>query len=334
MAGKKEITISDIAKLSGVSNASVSRVLNHKGIVSPATYEKILRTLHELNYPFDEYAAPEPGECGVILLNIPSLENPFYNDITNGVRASASAHGFQLLVNVDHVNEASVQQLIRLVKRVKPLGIIVTNNAPAPLLRRLNENLPVVQCCEYDAESNLPYVSVDDFAAAQKAVNYLISTGHRKIAFVNGPSYYKYAKERLRGYLSALEQAGLPCNESWIVQSSAIKFDMALSSVTQLLNLPERPDAFFTVSDVYAAAVVRAAQQLGLNVPREVAVVGFDNLDIAKMTNPAITTINQPKFQLGFTACEMLLDRIDNPESPLQHVLLDTELIVRQSTAF
>lgn len=143
---------------------------------------------------------------------------------------------------------------------------------------------------------------------------------------------FKYAQHREKGYYRALRQAGLTANPDWIVHISTISYQLAYSNALHILNLPDRPDAVFACSDVFALAVVNAAGKLGLKVPDDLSVIGFDNVYLSAMCDPAITTIEQPSFQLGLQACELLLEKIKFPNTPFRQIILDTELIVREST--
>jgi len=329
----KRPKIAEISKRAGVSNATVSRVMNSQGVVSPQTHEKVLRSMQELGYSLDAITRPGPDNQGVILFNVPTLENPFYHDIAMGAKNSANLHGYHCLVNVQAIDILTLDQLIKLIRKTRAAGIIVTNHVKADILKKLNAVTCVVQCCEYAADSSLPFVSIDDYTAARSAIQYILSLGRRKIAFINGPSEYKYARERRRGCLSALESAGIKPVDSWQVHMPSINFEIALSCATQILSSPNPPDAFFTSSDVLAAATVKAAQQAGLHVPNDIAIVGFDDLETAKMTSPTITSVSQPRYQLGYTASEILSERIETPTAPPSRILLASELVIRQSTA-
>jgi LacI family repressor for deo operon, udp, cdd, tsx, nupC, and nupG len=225
-----------------------------------------------------------------------------------------------------------VDKLLKLVKQTRTAGLIITNSVEATLLKKLAAAVPLVQCCEYDETIPLPYVSIDDIAAAKTVMEYLFSRGKKSIALLNGPGRYKYARHRLRGYLEALDRAGIKSDPALIIHLPEISFDMAVSEAIRLLR-EKRPDAFFCSSDVYAAAVIRAGKRLGYRVPGDFAVTGFDNVEIASMTQPAITTMNQPKHQMGVSGCELLIERILDPRSPVRNILLETELIVRESSA-
>ena len=179
----------------------------------------------------------------------------------------------------------------------------------------------------------MPYVSIDDLSAGRSVVEYLLSLGRRRIAFISGPIRYKYARQRLEGYHDALQAAGFEVDPHLIVQLPEVSYDLAISGAMQLLNTAEPPDAFYTTSDVYATAAIRAAYLAGARVPQDVMVTGFDNIEFSSMAIPSITTVNQPKMQLGFMACELLLEKISYPATPNKKVMLDTELIIRESTS-
>ncbi len=190
----------------------------------------------------------------------------------------------------------------------------------------------MVQCCECIQDMDIPFITIDDVATTHMAMEHIIALGRKNIAFINGPIRYKYAQDRLKGYLQSLEYAGIKKDQDMIIQLSEVNFDMAVSAAIQLLNSPKRPDAFFTSSDVYAAAAIKAAIRLGMSVPKDVVVVGFDNVEISSMCNPSITTVNQPRYQLGFLSCEILAKRINHDPTIVGSMYLETELIIRESS--
>jgi LacI family repressor for deo operon, udp, cdd, tsx, nupC, and nupG len=204
---------------------------------------------------------------------------------------------------------------------------------PYPLLIRLQNNIPIVQCSEYNQNyDSVSYVGIDDVSASRKAVEYAISTGHKKIALMNSTYRFHYAERRKTGYEEALFNAGLEIVPEWNVQIPDIDFGMAYSAASKLFALPNPPDAVFTISDFFAAAAIKAAAAAGLRVPQDVIAIGFDNINVAITTTPSITTVSQPRYQLGYTAFELLLNETMNPGIPKQHIFLDTEMIIREST--
>lgn len=329
-------TITDVAEYAGVSVATVSRVFNHKGIVKEETYRLVMDAAKALDY--QKIPAPEAlgGAVGpsndLLIVNLPSLSNPFYHEIVKGAKSAAALHHYDMLVNQGHINPGNLSSLIHMLKRVGAKGIITLNHMTAEAASLLSASIPMVQCCEFEEDPPAATVGIDDFSSTKNVMDYILSTGHRKVGFVNGPLEYKYARCRRDGYLKGLEDAGIEVNPAWMVQLPEINADMAFSSVAKLLSMPNPPDAFFAVSDLCAAAVIRAAQHNGFSVPDDIIVVGFDNVEISSITTPSITTVNQPKFQLGYIACEMMHEKLTNPCAEAKHMLLNTELIVREST--
>lgn len=332
-----KVTVAKIAEHAGVSSTTVSRVLNHRELVKPDTAELVHNAIEELGYALPERSirSDAPTGEGVIVFNIPGTENPFYHEVISGANTAVSAHGYYLLVNYLQINYGTIENFCAMLKRVNACGVILSSRLPADLLNRINALAPIVQCCEYNKDAEYPFVTVDDFAAAKAATEYLIAAGRNKIGLINGPLSFKFATDRRDGYLSALESSKLSIPSGWMINLPEIDFDMAFSAVCQILNNEMVPNAFFTVSDVYAAAVIRSAKRYGLNVPNDIMVIGFDNIDTSIMMGPSITTVNMPRHQLGFSAARMLFEVIDNPDtaSSSKSLFIDTELIVRESTA-
>ena len=159
----------------------------------------------------------------------------------------------------------------------------------------------------------------------------MLSKGLRRIALLNGPQRFKYARQRKEGYLSAYKDLGLVPEESLMVTLPDISYAAAFSVMTQLLGCSNPPDSCFAVSDILAAAALKAAKRAGLRVPEDFRIAGFDNTYLSTLCDPAITTVSQPGYQLGFVAGELLMEKIANPEAPPSQILLDTELIIRDS---
>lgn len=328
---KSKSTLVQIAQKAGVSIATVSRILNDTGRVSPATRQKVLQAIRELEYDL-ALSGPE-SIFQTILVLVPDFVNPFYANIIDGIQQTAHDNHFEIFLIQTKDSYPNPSYYLNLVKKGNFSGVLwLSSTPPAELLSVLEHHCPIVMCCEYPEDHSCSYVSIDDETASYRAVNYLISTGCRKIGFVNCSLKYKYARHRREGYLKALADAGLEFNPEWYVTVPSIDYTLAYSSILQTLNTGSIPDAFFTCSDVYAAATINAAQKLGIQVPQQLSVIGFDNIETSRMTHPAITTIAQPCFQMGQHACSILVERISNPQLPSREILLSTELIIRDST--
>ena len=330
---KEKITVRDIAKKAGVSPATVSRVLNHKELVNEKTIDKVEKAMTALGIILQNGVMVPPSEQPIILANIPETDNSFYMKVLNGIQTSAKANGFHIIFNVMPLNKANLYSFINLIKQVQAKGVILTIKLPKEQLDIISENVPIIQCCEYNDKTNYPFVSIDDYSAAVFATEYLIANNYNKIAMINGPLSYKYAEERQAAFLDTIHQHDISIPADWVVNLPEISYHMAYSAANRLLNADIKPKAFFTVSDTYAAAVIRAAKKYNLNVPNDIAVIGFDNMDFAQMTIPSLTTVNQSGFQLGYTACELLITTISHPNMAIHSMFLDTELIIRESTS-
>lgn len=329
---KDKITVSKIAETAGVSPATVSRVLNHRSIVKESTIKAVEDAMNTLGYPLSRETLYPVSEQPLIVLNIPGIENVFYQDVIKGARVSAKAHGCHLLIHESPLDRGSIRDFCNLLTRVKAAGTIILNCVSEELLDQIREIVPLVQCCEYNEDADYPYVSIDDFAAAENATEFLISCGCRKLALINGPRSFKYARKRQEGFLSAVSKADIFVPQNWLIQLPEVNYEMAYAAICRILSSETRPNAFFVISDIFAAAVIRAAKHFHLNVPQDIMVVGFDNIDFSMMACPSITTVNQPSFQQGYSASELLIDMIENPTFTPNSLLLDAELIIREST--
>ena len=331
--GTEHLTYRDIARKTGLSVSTISRVITGSARVSGEASRRVFDFLEKNRYDAALLRSKKAQAGGVIIFNVPSMDNPFYSQVCSGARAAALNYGYHMLIHEEHINNNTIDSLAALIKRVRAAGLLIANAVPEMLLKKLAAAVPLVQCCEYDEKLPLPYVSIDDIGAAKTVMDYLFARGKKRIALVNGPIRYKYARHRLQGYQEALETAGIPPDPNLVLQLPEISYDMAVSEAVRFFRQGLRADAFFCACDVYAAAVIKAGKRFDLRVPGDFSVVGFDNLEIAAITYPALTTVNQPKYQLGLSGCELLVERLSNPLAPVRSILLETELIVRESSA-
>ncbi|MDD2533105.1 MAG: LacI family DNA-binding transcriptional regulator [Eubacteriales bacterium] len=327
-SSKRKITIQDIADSADVSIATVSRALNNKDTVKAKTYDKIIRVMRELGYE----DAPISHHSKLILILLPDIDNPFYSELIKGISGAADRHGFQEIILRTGAHPLTYNFIEEVVIDTHADGLITLDAiSDTEALEKLCAKIPLVQCAEYNDQSNGSFVSIDDVAAAKMVTEYLASKGKKRIAFIDGPRRYKYSRYRLEGFLKGLEQVGLEANPNFIAQLPELSYDAALSVATQMLSMTVRPDAIFTASDVIAGATLKVARRMGLRIPEDLGIIGFDNTNVAIMCEPALTTVKQPQYQMGFIACEMLIEKIKNPLTPPRQVMLDVELIIRES---
>lgn len=335
---KNKATVREIAKKANVSTATISRAFNGSGIVKAETYNAIMEAAASLGYEFKKGAQAEIAATKkktknrLILISIPSMSNPFYSEIIKGIQSSANNNDFDFLLFTDDIKESTLEHFLSFITYLDIAGLITMNLASENILKSLAEYVPVVQCSEFIESPYASSVGINDYSATQYAMDYFLSMGRNRIGFINGPLNFKYSQNRLAAFKSIAQDAKLDLPSNWIIQLPDLNPDMAFSSIVKLLSLPDAPDCFFAVSDVLAAAAIRAAQYCNFRVPEDILVMGFDNTIISQLTTPSITTINQPKFQLGFLAGELLIEKINNPLSEVKHMKLNTELIIREST--
>ena len=323
-------TITDVAQHAKVSIATVSRVINNKNCVKESTERKVYEAIETLGF---ELPGPKTIEnpSKVILVCVPEFNSLFCAPILDGVQAAAEAKGYDFLALQIKQHNASNKDIDSTLSTLPFAGIIfLASLKNKEYLSNLSRKYPMVLCA---AESDImPCVCIDNYQASLKAVKYILSTGREKVGLINYNLDYSYARERERGYCDALAEKSIEINPNWITHISTQDFRLAYSSAMYMLKQKNRPDAIFAVSDAYAISSISAAQQLGLSVPHDVSVLGFDNISLASIVNPALTTVSQPAFQMGYQSFELLFEKIINPEIRNKKVVLETELVLRAST--
>lgn len=334
-------TIYDISRELGLSPATVSRALNHPDQVRPETRARVLRFIEKTGFQKRTYASvhkkteiphQNSAHAPSFLMSIPSARNPFYGDIIEGAMAAASQHSCQLYVDYSPLTERTLQAFLSRIPR-SCQGILCLQPLSAPMVRLITAQFPVVQCSESSPEfTEVSTVTIDDITAEKKAVEYLISLGCRSFSFFTPMAEYRFAEDRLLGFRAALEQAMLPFSDSQIVHVPGMEYQPAYDAAVSHLQ-KTRPDAVICISDVFAAACVNAAHALSIRVPDDIMVIGFDNISVSMATSPALTTIAQPRFQLGFSAFETLYRESHDPRAEKTALVLPTELLIRGSTA-
>lgn len=322
-------TMTQVAERAGVSIATVSRALNTPGKVRESTQRSVLNAIKELGYPLPQ----RPRKSDVIAVVLPEIDNPFYDKIIKGIQSSARNHAMSVILICETNVDRHLQKLLDMLSSTHVCGqITLVPVLSQDALKKLDSAAPLVQCAEYQEGSPYPFVSVDDAAAAKNAVETLIAKGRRRIAIINGPEKFKYARQRRAGYAEALRSAGLAAEPALCVHVTEMNFDSSFAVARQMLLTADPPDAILAASDLSGAAVVKAAAAEHLRIPEDLSLIAFDNTYISQLCHPSVTAVNMPQFQLGYMACEVLAERIQNPHSkePRQY-MLKTELVLRDS---
>ncbi|MCX8022801.1 MAG: LacI family transcriptional regulator [Syntrophorhabdaceae bacterium] len=324
--------IIDVAQKAGVSIATVSRVVNnsrHK--VNQATKEKVLAAIKELDYRPNALAKgllmKKTMTAGII---IPDISNPYYAEIVRGIQDIADVHGYGImLLNTDRNKERIIKHILFLREKSAD-GIIfsggtIDEEEVLSALGELKERVVVIGRHNVD----FPVIAIDNVGGASKATKHLIDLGHRRIGYISGPNNSTTAKERFEGYKTALTQAGYRVDRTLIKNG-----DLTPSSgylIAKELIYEKKATAIFTANDQMAIGAIRAAKDLGLRIPEDVAIVGFDNIPITSFIDPPLTTIEIPMYQVGIAAMEMLVNIISEKNSERMR-WFSTNLIIRGST--
>lgn len=331
MADGKKLTVNDVAQHAGVSPATVSRVQRHPDMVNAATRRRVEESMRELGYQGISGQVMTSGSVQPVVACIPGFDNPFYSEVVRGLRVALEARGLDLLVSWESPDsDEACERYCNLLRGCGASGVVTMGPLPASVVERITAVAPLVQCCEYNEKVSLPYVTIADRDAASTATEHLVSCGCQRIAIVSGPQRFKYSRERLEGFRETLAKHGLECGSGRTLVMPDNSFELAYASICRMLEQDEKPDGIFACSDTYGAAAIRAARRYGLDVPGDLMVVGFDNTSTAVMTTPALTTVSQPRYDMGFTAGTMLLDLMADRQ--VKSLVLDTELVVREST--
>ena len=338
---KRGVTIKDLAKEAGVSITTVSQVLNQKPCrVSDETRERIIR-LAEKHHYFPNGAAKSlvTAKTQTLGFLIPDITNPFFVGVARGIEDYAREHEYNVIFCSTDDLQARENQSLRMMMERGVDGLIIAHTADKSdgktLLPRLS--IPTVMIDrEYnlpDQENQLGHVLVDNKNGAKEAIRYLLASGKKQIALLGGPEQASSAKDRKTGYIEALTETGLAINER-LISSGSYTQDSGLAQMENLLKSGEDFDALFCANDLIAMGAIRVLKQNGLSVPRDKAVVGFDDNSFAAVSSPSLTTVRQPQYEMGQKACEILLNALNRSESrntdPLR-IVLPTTLIVRES---
>lgn len=329
------ITIADVAKEAGVSVATVSRVLNKNGPVSPAALEKVNIAINKLNYQPNVWGRRlRRKESRMLLIFVPFISNPFYASIVAGIEDEARSRRYQTMLCITNGDKNREQEFLELLFDGQADGAItLCTNKDDEGIRGVAEKVPIVQCCEFCENAEIAHVSIDNFAAAEAVVRYLHSLGHEKIGFVGSINHFISSEERQRGFEEGMRKEGLPVRREYMAYGDRdYSFQSGITAARQILGLEDRPTALFCISDVLAMGAIRAAEGLGIHVSRELSVVGFDDVEYATMLNPMLTTVSQPRYSMGRTSAEMLIRQIETGEGK-EGVYLEHKLVIRDSTA-
>ncbi|MBD5771216.1 LacI family DNA-binding transcriptional regulator [Marinomonas colpomeniae] len=327
-------TVKDVAKLAGVSTATVSRALANPEMVSPVTRLKVEKAAANVGYSPNGLARSlRKSESKTIVVVLPNMESTFFSDVIHGIEALAHKNGYKLLIG-DAGNESSrLRSYFELFESKQVDGVLsLSSDVPESLI--LNSagevKLPIVIAGEYFSDIPVPTVHIDNHYSAKKGVEYLIMMGHYKIACITGKRDKLIYNARVNGHNEIMKKWKLPIIDDYILEGD-LTFIAGYNLGKQLLSLKNSPSAIVCHSDEAAIGVLKIAREMNINVPEELSVIGFDNLALSEYCEPELTTINQPRELIGETSMKLLLDILSG-KKPNPEMTLPTQLIVRKSS--
>lgn len=320
--------MSDVARTAGVSVATVSKVVNGRWGVAQATVDRVQQVIDQLGYEANLGAQSLRSHRTHVLGILVAEFEPFSAELLKGVSAAVEQTDYELLAYAAGARGSRVgwerRSLARLAGTLIDGAILVT-----PTVVEAKQGVHVVAIDPHTGPTGMPTVDSDNFAGAMLATDYLLGLGHRRIGFIGGRPDLESARLREAGFRRAMATAGVSVDQS-LVRIGGYRIETAEGPARELLSQVDRPTAVFAANDLSAIATVTAARSLGLAVPDDLSVIGFDNVPESALASPPLTTIKQPLQQMGAEALHLLVDLIAGVERET-HVRLPTELVVRAS---
>lgn len=327
-------TMRDIAEHAGVSLSTVSHVVNETRYVSDDVRHRVLSAMVELDYRPNELARSlRRGQTNTIGLILPDSANPYFAEIGQSIELAAFENNFSvILCNTEgSVEREDLYVDVLRKKQVDGIIFVAAGERSDSVRDLIKRQFPVVLIDRQQPGIELAAVHVDNYSGGQEATQHLIDLGHTRVACITGPHNITPSADRVTGYLNALEEAGLPVDEQ-LIEPGTFRASSGYAATLKLLQLPDPPTAIFACNDMMAIGVLRAAAETGRRVPDDLAIVGFDDVELASYTIPPLTTVAQPTDEMGQKAVEMLLGAVKDKRHPRQSTILKAELVVRASS--
>lgn len=336
-------TILDVAKLAGVSKSTVSRVITGNGAVKPETENNVRKAIEELNYCPSYFAQGiKTGKTKTLAMLIPDYSNLYYGEMFRGIEKIALENGYMVLIC--NTNKSSTQErnyIKELLKREID-GIIYNtykrNNENIEFITDLSKKIPIV-FMDYisSKDSEVSYVLTEGYESSKKALKYLISTGKKRIGYIRVPPYISVVQHRYEGYKQGLVESDITPDGNIVYQCpknevGKTHIEIGFEGAMALMSKSDPPDAIMTSTDVMAVGAISFLKQAGYRIPQDVSVIGFDNIALATIIEPKLTTIAQPTYKIGVEAAKILLAKINGDEKVQDKIIFEPEFIIREST--
>lgn len=336
---QKTSTLQDVARVAGVSTATVSRTLSNPNMVTESTRKRVAAAVKKSGYRVNRAARNlRTQRAQSVLVLLPDLANPFFSTILEGISLNLSRHGYSMLIASTRQVHESGDHLIDYLDDARADGMIILDGSLAPdvvaSLRNAPDSKPVLFACEWVDDDAFPSVRSENRRGTAAAVRYLHEIGHRRIAHVTGPDGNVLARARQEAFVAEVTQLELALDPGWII-SGDFSLGSGCRAAQSWIDLADRPTAVFCASDMLAFGFISELSRHGVQVPRDVSVMGFDDIDLAAQFIPPLTTVRQDRRLIGETSATMLLERLNaqGAEGAEHASVLPVQLIVRESTA-
>lgn len=331
------VTVEDIARLAGVSKATVSRVINNnpKG-VSEETRKKVLKIVANMNYQKNPYDANyTPSHSRTLGLIIPDITNPFFSELAMEVENFSSENGYTVFLGSTNSSVEKEERYIATFIAKKVDGIILTSTANKCMENHFLMEKYHVPCILLDrmlyGMNYTAGVFADNLLAIYHSCELMLKHGARRIVFLSGPSEISTAKERIDGYRAALEKYWIPFNKA-LIKNGTYTVESGYQAVMELEREGRKYDGIVAANDTMALGAIKALNELSYRIPEEIEVIGFDNIDFSQMCDPPLTTVQQPTIEMGRRAAELLLNAIEGKVPEKKNIRLLPRLVVRKTT--
>lgn len=332
---KGRVTLQQVAKHAGVSTSTASLIVRNNPRISEATRKKVLKSMHELGYVYDRIAAnlrsQSSDTVGIIITDI---SNTFFSEFLIGVHDALDEVGYTVLLGTTFDSVAKQDHLLSTMMEHRVGGLILcpVSESSQNTIERLNEiDTPMVLAVRELPGVNSDYVGIDYPEGARIAVDHLLGKGHKRIALLGGIKESSTWIERMEGYREALSRAGLKVDESLVIDSAPTR-EGGLEAVLKVLENPNPPTAIFCFSDLIAFGVMQGLMMKGITPGKDIDIVGFDNVPVAEIYHPPLTTISSFPRRIGKEAANLLYQQMEKIEREQQRIILNPELIIRESS--
>lgn len=326
--------IADVAKKARVSVATVSRVINGIENVKEETKKRVLKAMSELSYSPNALARNlRKNASNAVLVLTPNFTNPYYSHILAGISHCATEKGYSALIVPFNTSEEAERLMKNLLDSNKADGVIMLGLHVGDIwIKKYEKQYRMVQCTEYiEGESSIPYISIDNYCAMYSMTKYVQSKGHKRIALVINDNKFKSTKFRLNGFKDAMKESKYKYDlEKYIYYGKDYSFETGVDAASKLCSIPDAPTAILCISDILALGVISGANEMGIDVPQDLSVTGFDDVDYTKMFHPFLTTVKQPCYELGVASMELFYKQIIREEFNIDNIV-PYELKIRES---